>query len=103
MLPGHHRGFEQSCCNSTPNGSDFACLSFGPLDHDWPSFLPRSPLPRPLAQVEGGDMVYYPAGYWHQTENLDDENIAFSTTLVDNNNFQAVEYEMRQEEEEEEA
>ncbi len=41
--------------------------------------------------------MYYPAGFWHQTENLDDENIAFSTTLVDQNNFAAVEYEMQQE------
>ncbi len=48
-------------------------------------------------QVNSGEFVYYPSGYWHQTENLDDENIAFSTTLIDQNNFQAVEKEMLQE------
>ena len=47
--------------------------------------------------MNAGEFVYYPYGFWHQTENLDDENIAFSTSLIDQNNFEVVEREMRQE------
>jgi oxalate decarboxylase/phosphoglucose isomerase-like protein (cupin superfamily) len=47
-----------------------------------------------LFQVEEGELVYYPNGYWHQTENLGEENIAASGTVIDANNFRAVQREM---------
>jgi hypothetical protein len=35
-------------------------------------------------------MLFYPRGYWHQTENLDDENIAVSSTTVSVNTADAM-------------
>jgi hypothetical protein len=32
--------------------------------------------------VAAGDVIYYPAGWWHQTLNLDDLNVAISSSLL---------------------
>ena len=34
--------------------------------------------------TEPGDSMYYPRDWWHQTKNLDDINIAFSGSMVNN-------------------
>jgi hypothetical protein len=42
--------------------------------------------------VEAGEFVYYPANYWHQTENQAPLNIAFSSSIADDNNYKLVMY-----------
>ena len=41
-------------------------------------------------QVEEGEFMFYPSGYWHQTENLAPENIAVSGSVVDANCYEAI-------------
>lgn len=49
-----------------------------------------------LDTVKAGEMVFYPRDWWHQTENLEDINIAVTGTLVDGNNFDSVQEELTQ-------
>ena len=48
-------------------------------------------------QVEEGEMMFYPAGYWHQPENLDVENIAVCGSVLDANCASLVKHEFQQE------
>jgi hypothetical protein len=50
-----------------------------------------------LVQVAEGEFVYYPRGYWHQTENVDAENIAVSSSTIDSNDAESLEAEIRKE------
>ena len=45
---------------------------------------------RVRGQVEEGEFVFYPGGFWHQTENLAEENISVSGSVIDANCYQAV-------------
>jgi hypothetical protein len=49
------------------------------------------------SQVEPGEFMFYPSGYWHQTENLADENISVSGSVVDANCYEAIKAEFEQE------
>eukprot|EP01006_Ploeotia_vitrea_P049971 TRINITY_DN67398_c11_g3_i2.p2 TRINITY_DN67398_c11_g3~~TRINITY_DN67398_c11_g3_i2.p2 ORF type:complete len:569 (+),score=335.79 TRINITY_DN67398_c11_g3_i2:3-1709(+) len=45
--------------------------------------------------VKAGEMIYYPADYWHQTENLATPSMSISSTIVDENNFKILGDELR--------
>lgn len=45
--------------------------------------------------TEPGDSMYYPRDWWHQTKNLDDVNIAFSGSMVNNQCMREFTEEMR--------
>lgn len=36
--------------------------------------------------VEGGEMIFYPADWWHQTENVRTPSISASSSVIDHNN-----------------
>lgn len=47
--------------------------------------------------VHAGEMIYYPADFWHQTINLETPSIALSSTLVTQQNYRMVAEELRKE------
>jgi hypothetical protein len=47
--------------------------------------------------VATGEVVYYPADYWHQTENLATPTIALTATIMDKNNWRIIVDELDQE------
>jgi len=47
--------------------------------------------------IEAGEVIFYPADYWHQTENLATPTISLTTTIMDANNYEWVMEELRAE------
>lgn len=47
--------------------------------------------------VETGEMVFYPADYWHQTENVATPTISVTATVMDRNNYHMIADELTQE------
>jgi ribosomal protein L16 Arg81 hydroxylase len=47
--------------------------------------------------VETGEMIFYPADYWHQTENVQTPTISVTATVMDANNYQFIIDELEQE------
>ncbi len=47
--------------------------------------------------VRAGEMVFYPADYWHQTENQVTPSIAVSSSMLDETNWDLVAEELRKE------
>eukprot|EP00455_Lapot_gusevi_P053087 TRINITY_DN8208_c0_g1_i1.p1 TRINITY_DN8208_c0_g1~~TRINITY_DN8208_c0_g1_i1.p1 ORF type:complete len:463 (+),score=120.37 TRINITY_DN8208_c0_g1_i1:80-1468(+) len=48
-------------------------------------------------EVHAGEMVYYPADYWHQTRNMATPSISVTSTMVDHNNWRLVRDELKDE------
>jgi hypothetical protein len=48
-------------------------------------------------EVWKGDMIYYPADYWHQTENLETPTICASSTIGDELNYELIMAELKNE------
>eukprot|EP01038_Epipyxis_sp_PR26KG_P007514 gene7514-10236_t len=44
-----------------------------------------------------GDIIYYPADYWHQTLNLDTPTISIGSSIIIRQNFRKVQYELEKE------
>jgi ribosomal protein L16 Arg81 hydroxylase len=40
--------------------------------------------------VETGEMIFYPADYWHQTENIRTPTISVTSTVMDQNNYELI-------------
>jgi len=47
--------------------------------------------------VTAGEMVFYPADWWHQTENVQAPSVALTDTIMDGNNHELIIDELRQE------
>ena len=57
--------------------------TFNPLYERFPKFLDADCV---LGVAQPGDMLWYPRDYWHHTYNVDDWNVAFTSTLADGYN-----------------
>jgi len=47
--------------------------------------------------VHAGEMIYYPREYWHQTFNLATPSMSISSTILDQNNYQFITEELKNE------
>lgn len=47
--------------------------------------------------LEPGDLLYYPAEYWHQTKNLDTPTISITGTVVTSHNYHGITEQLRKE------
>ncbi len=47
--------------------------------------------------VEEGEVIFYPADWWHQTENVRAPSVALTTTVIDTNNHVQIAQELREE------
>jgi len=45
--------------------------------------------------IEPGEMMFYPRDWWHQTYNVDDENISITGTIADGLNFDSISHELQ--------
>jgi hypothetical protein len=49
-----------------------------------------------MPTVRAGEMLFYPADYWHQTRNLNTPSIALTGTVLDQNNWRIIKSELEQ-------
>jgi Cupin-like domain len=72
----------------------------GAVDCFYPNYE-KTPLFEHAKCFEGiahaGEMIYYPADTWHQTENHETPSISVSSTMVDHNNFRILTDELKNE------
>lgn len=68
--------------------------TFNPLYDNFPKFLGADCV---MGVAQPGDVLWYPRDFWHHTYNVDDWNVAFTSTLADGYNADSLSMELESE------
>jgi hypothetical protein len=68
--------------------------TFNPLYVNFPKFLTADCM---MGVANPGDVLWYPRDFWHHTYNIDDWNVAFTSTLADGYNADSLAAELESE------